>query len=194
MQELTSNHAAAPPDLPDLLKPLKTCLDALTTRGVTEIERRTAQDYIAAVHDRFKPAKPEWLLWQIHVLMRFYYQDDTDPATEEAVARSWADDLGSYPDWAIADAIRQWRRNKRTRPTPADLLSLCGEALHHHEQNRTAAVAIAKAPTVEAARASQRDHESGRMNPSVQKLLSETYAHLRARTDEFTKSRSEAHG
>jgi hypothetical protein len=38
---------------------------------------------------------------------------------------AWVEDLAAFPEWAIAEALRQWRQNSRRRPTSADIVQPC---------------------------------------------------------------------
>lgn len=52
-----------------------------------------------------------------------------DPAVERMVASDWAEDLGEYPQWAVDQAVRVWRRTKKWRPTIMEMRVLCDEAV-----------------------------------------------------------------
>ena len=50
------------------------------------------------------------------------------PEVEQMVALDWAEDLDEFPNWAIDQAARTWRRTKKWRPSIAEMRALCKEA------------------------------------------------------------------
>ena len=46
------------------------------------------------------------------------------------IAESWLEDVGEYPDWVVAEAVMQWRRDPkryRFKPLPGDIRLICGD-------------------------------------------------------------------
>ncbi len=74
------------------------------------------------------PAEPGPLMSRVLVLLSHYRQTNHSEAVEQGIADDWADDLESYPMWAIDAAARQWRRTKKFKPQIAEILELCQEA------------------------------------------------------------------
>ncbi|MEI8393214.1 MAG: hypothetical protein WCF85_00660 [Rhodospirillaceae bacterium] len=76
------------------------------------------------------PAERAPLLARVFALLAHYRSDPLPAAVEAALAEDWLDDLGEFPQWAIDDACRAWRRDPvkfRFRPYPGDLRKLCLE-------------------------------------------------------------------
>jgi len=62
------------------------------------------------------------------------------------VASDWAEDLGEYPQWAVDQAVRVWRRTKKWRPTIMEMRALCDEAVANERglAERLRQIAVAK--------------------------------------------------
>ncbi|WP_137107804.1 hypothetical protein [Azospirillum argentinense] len=87
---------------------------------------------LAAIeHEILAPVDPAWLLARLLALFAHCPPRSTplDPAVERMVASDWAEDLGEYPQWAVDQAVRVWRRTKKWRPTIMEMRSLCDEAV-----------------------------------------------------------------
>lgn len=67
-----------------------------------------------------------WIAGAISSLLRLYWTDDASERLDAAAGRWWADDLEAFPQPVIEAAINHWRRNETRRPTPADMIRLCG--------------------------------------------------------------------
>ena len=90
------------------------------TRALAAIEREI-----------LAPVDPCWLLARLLALFAHCPPRSTplDPAVERMVASDWAEDLGEYPQWAVDQAVRVWRRTKKWRPTIVEMRALCDEAV-----------------------------------------------------------------
>ncbi|WP_147395335.1 hypothetical protein [Azospirillum cavernae] len=77
------------------------------------------------------PVDPGWLLARLLALFAHCppRSAPVDPAVERMVASDWAEDLGEYPQWAVDQAVRVWRRTKKWRPTIMEMRALCDEAV-----------------------------------------------------------------
>ncbi len=62
-------------------------------------------------------------------LLSHYRSEPNPPAVETMVAEDWAEDLKEFPVWAIAEAARWWRRNRRFRPQICEIRKLCEDAV-----------------------------------------------------------------
>jgi hypothetical protein len=67
-----------------------------------------------------------WIGGAIRSLLSLYWRDVASERLDEAQGRWWADDLEAFPRPVIEAAINDWRRNETKRPTPADMIQLCG--------------------------------------------------------------------
>jgi hypothetical protein len=67
-----------------------------------------------------------WIAGAISSLLKLYWTDDPSDRLDAAAGRWWADDLQAFPQPVIEAAINHWRRTERHRPTPADMIQLCG--------------------------------------------------------------------
>lgn len=74
------------------------------------------------------PAPANHLLGRILALLSHFPAKATTPDVERLLAMDWADDLGEFPGWAIDHAARVWRRNRKWRPSIAEIRALCEEA------------------------------------------------------------------
>ncbi len=77
------------------------------------------------------PVDPGWLLARLLALFAHCPPRSVplDPAVEQMVAGDWAADLGEYPQWAVDQAVRIWRRTRKWRPTITEMRALCDEAV-----------------------------------------------------------------
>lgn len=82
-------------------------------------------------HEILAPVDPGWLLARLLALFAHCppRSNPLDPAVERMVASDWAEDLGEYPQWAVDQAVRIWRRTKKWRPTIMEMRALCDEAV-----------------------------------------------------------------
>jgi hypothetical protein len=67
-----------------------------------------------------------WIAGAIASLLKLYWADDVSDRLDAAIGKWWADDLESFPKPVIEAAINDWRRSQTKRPTPADMIQLCG--------------------------------------------------------------------
>jgi hypothetical protein len=67
-----------------------------------------------------------WIGGAIRSLLSLYWRDVASERLDEAQGRWWADDLEAFPQTVIEAAINDWRRSQTKRPTPADMIQLCG--------------------------------------------------------------------
>ncbi len=95
------------------------------------VERR-----LLALDDVLQPADRSALLARMLALLSHYRMDPHPPEVEQRLADDWAEDLGAYPLWALEDAARTWRRTRRFKPQPAEMVTLCEEACGSLRQER----------------------------------------------------------
>ncbi len=95
------------------------------------VERR-----LAALDDILHPADRGALLARVLALLSHYRMDPHPPEVEQRLADDWAEDLGTYPLWALEDAARAWRRTRRFKPQPCELVALCEDACGSLRQER----------------------------------------------------------
>lgn len=93
-----------------------------------EHEERAAARYLATLNAALEPADRGALLSRILVLLSHYPARENPEQVEFGIAADWAEDLGSYPLWAIEAAAKAWRRCQRFRPQICEMISLCEEA------------------------------------------------------------------
>lgn len=88
---------------------------------------------LASVEEALAPAERGRLLARVLALLAQYRdRDPLPPAVEQAVAEDWADDLGDFPEWAVVEACRRWRRDPvryRFKPLPGDIRALCADVV-----------------------------------------------------------------
>lgn len=68
-----------------------------------------------------------WIAGAIATLLANYWERDEPAPVAAALGKQWADDLEAFPQAAIAAAVNEWRRNETRRPTPAEIIRLCGK-------------------------------------------------------------------
>ena len=95
------------------------------------VERR-----LRALDDALQPAHRGALLARMLALLSHYRMDPHPPEVEQRLADDWADDLGAYPLWAVEAAARTWRRTRRFKPQPVEMVALCEEACGSLRQER----------------------------------------------------------
>ena len=95
-----------------------------------DAETRSAlKFYLARLEAYLAPAARPLLLSRILALLSHYRLEAHSPQVEACIADDWADDLGSYPLWAINHAARSWRRAKRFKPQISEMIEICEEAV-----------------------------------------------------------------
>lgn len=65
------------------------------------------------------------LVARVTATLAGHFVPDMPGPVMEAVIADWADDLGEFPEWAIAEAFRAFRRTEDRRPTIAAIRALC---------------------------------------------------------------------
>lgn len=95
------------------------------------VERR-----LLALDEALQPAHRGALLARILALLSHYRMDPHPPEVEQRLADDWAEDLGCYPLWAVEAAARAWRRTRRFKPQPAEMVALCEDACAVLRQER----------------------------------------------------------
>lgn len=99
---------------------------------VDPADAEAAARALAAIeHEILAPVDSGWLLARLLALFAHCPPRSTplDPAVERMVAGDWAEDLGEYPQRAVDQAVRVWRRTKKWRPTIMEMRALCDEAV-----------------------------------------------------------------
>lgn len=71
------------------------------------------------------PASAAWVGTRITTFLRHYFEPDTDDREFVAMVSDWMDDLERFPQFAIEDAIADYRRNETRRPAPAAIVRRC---------------------------------------------------------------------
>jgi len=89
-------------------------------RLMAEITQRLRQ-----LDEFLAPAHRGSLLARILALLSHYRSEPNPPQVEQMIADDWADDLGDFPLWAVAEAARRWRRTKRFRPQISEIRETC---------------------------------------------------------------------
>lgn len=95
------------------------------------VERR-----LLALEDALQPAHRGALLGRVLALLSHFRMDPHPPEVEQRLADDWAEDLGAYPLWAVEAAARTWRRTRRFKPQPAEMVALCEESCGPLQQER----------------------------------------------------------
>ncbi len=91
---------------------------------------------LLALDDALLPAHRGALLARVLALLSHYRIDPHPPEVEQRLADDWAEDLGGYPLWAVDGAARTWRRTRRFKPQPAEMVALCEDACGALRQER----------------------------------------------------------
>ena len=91
---------------------------------------------LLALNDALSPTHRGALLARVLALLSHYRMDPHPPEVEQRLADDWAEDLGAYPLWAVETAARTWRRTRRFKPQPAEMVALCEEACASLRQER----------------------------------------------------------
>lgn len=95
------------------------------------VERR-----LFALDNILQPAHRGALLARVLALLSHYRMDPHPPEVEQRLADDWAEDLSAYPLWAVENAARTWRRTRRFKPQPAEVIALCEESCGSLRQER----------------------------------------------------------
>lgn len=98
---------------------------------VAAVERR-----LLVLDDALQPSDRGALLARVLALLSHYRMDPHPPEVEQRLADDWAEDLYDYPLWAVEDAARTWRRTRRFKPQPAEIVALCEDATVALRQER----------------------------------------------------------
>jgi hypothetical protein len=100
--------------------------------------------HLAELDEALMPAEPGWLLARILGLLSHYRDRELPEAVEQALANDWAKDLAEYPAWAIAEAVRVWRRANKWAPKISEIREICDAAVGEHRriQSRLQAVLL----------------------------------------------------
>ena len=98
---------------------------------VAAVERR-----LLVLDGALLPANRGALLARVLALLSHYRMDPHPPEVEQRLADDWAEDLCDYPLWAVEQAARTWRRTRRFKPQPAEMIALCEEATDALRQER----------------------------------------------------------
>lgn len=100
-------------------------------RPVTVADKPDLECQLAAVDAALVPGDSGAVLARVHTLLSMYRdRDPLPPQIEAAIAECWLEDVGDYPEWVIAEAIRRWRRDPkryRFKPLPGDIRMICEE-------------------------------------------------------------------
>lgn len=159
--------ALTTPCLPDSLKRLVTMMPAVTVgsamgwrvpRVVDSEARALAVTTLASYESYLAPADREAVLACIAGLMAHYFVPGMTEGLHKSVALDWADDLASFPLWAVREACRDWRRTNDRKPTPHQIVTRCADEVFEHRKTRDRLKAITKvsgdAPPAEEAKQS----------------------------------------
>lgn len=99
-------------------------------------ETAAVEQRLRALDNALQPAHRGALLARVLALLSHYRMDSHPPEVEQRLADDWAEDLGAYPLWAVDSAARIWRRTRRFKPQPAEMVALCEDACGSLQQER----------------------------------------------------------
>ena len=102
---------------------------------------------LVALGSVLQPAHRGALLARVLALLSHYRIDPHPPEVEQCLADDWAEDLGGYPLWAVEDAARTWRRTKRFKPQPSEIIALCEASCGGLRQERDRLRQVAEGET-----------------------------------------------
>ena len=85
--------------------------------------------HLAVLDGVLAPADAGVLLTRVLALLSHYRSEPNPQAVETMVAQDWAEDLGEFPVWAVAEAARWWRKHRKFRPQICEIRTLCDEAV-----------------------------------------------------------------
>ena len=98
-----------------------------------------------------KPAPRGKLSARVTILLSHYFVPDLPVAAQTAVIEDWVAALAEFPWWAIEQACGEWLRTQRRKPTPADIVDICGAVVSSAQVDVYALTRMLKAPTRERA-------------------------------------------
>ncbi len=102
----------------------------------SQAEAAAVERRLLALDHALQPAHRGPLLARVLALLSHYRMDPHPPEVEQRLADDWAEDLGAYPLWAVEAAARTWRRTRRFKPQPAEMVALCEESCEALQQER----------------------------------------------------------
>lgn len=102
----------------------------------SQAEAAAVERRLLALDDALQPAHRGALLARVLALLSHYRMDPHPPEVEQRLADDWAEDLGAYPLWAVEAAARTWRRTRRFKPQPAEMVAMCEESCGPLQQER----------------------------------------------------------
>ena len=126
----------------DLLRPIGTTprysdhgyegdIELWQPRPVSVADKPDLERQLAVVDAALAPGDPGVVLARVHALLAMYRdREPLPPQVEAAIAECWLEDVGEYPDWVAAEAVRRWRRHPvkyRFKPLPGDIRLFCEE-------------------------------------------------------------------
>ncbi len=80
------------------------------------------------VERAMEPGERPEVLGRIEALLAHYRVEPHPPHIQARIADDWYDDLREYPMWAVVEAAKKWRRTKKFKPQPSEIIELCEEA------------------------------------------------------------------
>lgn len=102
-----------------------------TPPGVTDpANLEMARHWQTLVFNHLSPVAPDRLGMMLAVFLAHRWRGRAEadqemvPQLREAVAGDWIDDLCDFPEWAVAAALRTWRRAEEWHPTIAGIRRL----------------------------------------------------------------------
>ena len=82
-------------------------------------------DLLETTLSRNSPQQRKMIAASIALLLSHYYVPDVSPELQKAQAKDWLDDLSEFGAELVAEACREWRRERNRRPTIADMRNVC---------------------------------------------------------------------
>ena len=113
----------------------------------SQTEAAAVEKRLLALDNVLQPAHRGALLARVLALLSHYRMDPHPPEVERCLADDWAEDLGGYPLWAVEDAARTWRRTRRFKPQPAEMIALCEASCGGLRQERDRLRQVAEGKT-----------------------------------------------
>ena len=117
MGELTTNPHSSVGHRTRLMRDLRTSPAA----GTVEVARRM----LAPIPKNARMAAT--IAGAVETLLSHYWQPNDDERIRTAALSGWLETLGAFPEWAIMEALSEWRDTKTTRPAPAHIRGICLE-------------------------------------------------------------------
>ncbi len=99
-------------------------------------ELKMVKEHLAALEGALAPAGRGELLARVLALLSHYRSEPNSHQVELRIADDWAEDLGGFPMWAVEEAARRWRRNRRFRPQICEIIALCEDTVGGHIAER----------------------------------------------------------